>query len=263
MYSEKTSDNGYRILEQNGRFVIEGPDGKLKLITVDYDPNSFWGGFSSNGYAIFSLNGKYGYIDERGDVVIEPIYDYAEKFAACGLAVVSISKDSERRYGYINERGEIVYPFELAYAYQFGEDGLASVMLEDGKFAFMNTDGELVLVADDYHSYEALKFSSNGLCAVKKLGEGCGYIDKSGEIAIPLIYKEAYNFAENGLARVVLKGSGNTAYINEKGEIVIEIKCLYASDFTDDGYAYYYVSDSSDESGQRMHVIDSSGKIIY
>ena len=258
------SDNGYSIIYEyeKDEYYIQHVSGELKRLTLPYNDYRIKE-FSPNGLAPFYADYKYGYINEQGEVVVEPTYTDADWFSRSGLAVVCISNDSERLYGYINESGEIVYPIELAYAYRVGEDGLASVRLKDGKNAFMNTDGELVLVADDYHSYEALEFSSNGLCAVKKLYVGSGYIDKSGEVVIPFIYKETYSFAENGLARVVLKNSGKTAYINEKGEIVIEIDCLYASDFTDDGYAYYYVSDSSEESGQRMHVIDSDGKVIY
>ena len=254
MYSEKTSDNGYRILEQNGRYVIEGPDGKLKLITVDCDLNSFWGGFSSNGYARFSLNGKYGYIDERGDVVIEPIYDYAERFAACGLALVGKEQNGIKSFGYINERGEEVIPLKFSSAESFGEDGIALV---EGK-KLINTRGE-ILVSTEERIAKNARFTENGLCVVTNGYRNYGYIDRDGKLVISVSDGVANDFSTCGIARISI--NGGAYYINERGEKLFTVNALETGDFTDDGYVKCSVY-NSDLRKTTTFVMDAAGNKI-
>ena len=57
------------------------------------------------------MDGKYGYINERGEMVIPCQYDSAGNFSSNGLARVKI----DGKYGYINEKGEVVIPAEYSY----------------------------------------------------------------------------------------------------------------------------------------------------
>lgn len=57
-----------------------------------------------------------------------------------GLAVVS--KDG--KYGFINKSGKLVIPLEYGYAQAFSE-GLASVQGADGKYGFINKTGKVVI----------------------------------------------------------------------------------------------------------------------
>jgi hypothetical protein len=69
-----------------------------------------------------NADGRYGYIDASGTVIIEPQFLYAERFIE-GRAVVQVDLD---RWGVIDERGvfitEPVYQAVVAY-----RDGLAAV----------------------------------------------------------------------------------------------------------------------------------------
>ncbi|MBQ6846030.1 MAG: WG repeat-containing protein [Oscillospiraceae bacterium] len=49
---------------------------------------------------------KYGYCTIEGEKKIEPQFDYASSFAENGLAAVKV----DYKYGYINEKGEIIQP---------------------------------------------------------------------------------------------------------------------------------------------------------
>ena len=69
------------------------------------------------------LNGRCGYINSNGAVVISPKYDYAEDFHE-GLERVYLNG----RYGYINNKGEEVISLKYDYAEDFHE-GLAAVEL--------------------------------------------------------------------------------------------------------------------------------------
>ena len=68
-------------------------------------------------------NGKTGFIDGCGRVVIEPIYDSALEFSE-GLARV----EKDKKYGYIDKSGKVVIDFYLDFAWFFYE-GLAPVKL--------------------------------------------------------------------------------------------------------------------------------------
>lgn len=70
---------------------------------------------------------------------------------------------------------------------------------------------------------------SRELFPVCKKGK-CGYIDRTGKIAIPLQFGEAYDFSE-GLARVVV--DGRFGFVNKAGKIVIEPQFGAALDFTE------------------------------
>jgi len=66
-------------------------------------------------------NGKTGFIDGCGNVVIKPIYDSALEFSE-GLARV----EKDGKYGYIDKSGKVVIDFYLDYA-GFFYNGLAAV----------------------------------------------------------------------------------------------------------------------------------------
>jgi len=59
------------------------------------------GAFSfSEGLAAVELNGKYGFIDKKGNLVIQPVYDNAYLFPE-GLALVFLNG----KRGYIDTKG--------------------------------------------------------------------------------------------------------------------------------------------------------------
>ena len=87
------------------------------------------------GLADVKKDGKYGYIDKEGHVVIPFEYDYAEDFSE-GLA--QVRKDG--KYGFIDKEGHVVIPFEYDDAEDFSE-GLAHVE-KDGEWFYINQKGE-------------------------------------------------------------------------------------------------------------------------
>jgi len=57
------------------------------------------------GMAAFRVNGKYGYLDATGREVVHPKYDYTWKFIGGYAAVKSGDK-----YGFIDKKGQVVVP---------------------------------------------------------------------------------------------------------------------------------------------------------
>src|SRR5699024_8931628 len=85
------------------------------------------------------------------------------------------------------------------------------------KLCFIDSEGTILIEPEV--DVDAIYYPSHGLCQVEKNGK-YGYIDMSGELVIPIKYKEADPFSENGLAFVVGE-NGLGGYINADDEYVI------------------------------------------
>ena len=97
-------------------------------------------------FSVFSKkDGKYGFVDRDGDIVIPLIYDGALHFAD-GLAPVC----KGGKWGDINADGEVVIPFRFQIA-SFFEYGRAEVYL-NGKAHKINTKGQCVKNCKNFYN---------------------------------------------------------------------------------------------------------------
>ena len=69
-------------------------------------------------------DGKWGYVDIEGNIVIECQYDYAYSFGKYGQAVVIVdTEEGTENYGLINERGEKIFFAECDFiGHMFGTE---------------------------------------------------------------------------------------------------------------------------------------------
>lgn len=155
-------------------------------------------------------NGKWGFADSTGKVLIPCTYEWVEDFsegaAECGL---------NGKAGFVNKAGKLIIPCIYEQVEPFNR-GLAIVQ-QNGKSGVINKIGQTVVPFE----YDEISEFSEGLAAVSKQ-EKYGYIDETGKLIIPLKYTKAADFAE-GLAGVEL--NGQSGYINSTGDIVIP--CQY------------------------------------
>ncbi len=131
-----------------------------------------------------NFEGKYGYLNTRGDFEIEPIYDFAWNFSE-ELAAVML----DSLWGYIDFNGNTIIECQFEDALWFDE-GFAAVM-KNGKWGYIDKHGKVVV---DFKYDDTFAFNE-GMAKVEMKGL-CGYIDKSGSIKIPTIYKTCYRFVE-------------------------------------------------------------------
>jgi len=111
---------------------------------------------------IWQYDGKWGFINNRGQIVIDFIYDDVKPFSE-GLAAVRL----DNKWGYIKKNGEFAIPPQYVDADSFSE-GLAAVNMTAGalkspKYGFINKEGALVI------DYEFLK--------VGRFSEGLAYVN--------------------------------------------------------------------------------------
>lgn len=212
-------------------------------------------------YAKLKENGwekMYGFLDKKGNVVINAEYDNAEHFHD-GLALVA-KEDEERtwinNYAFINKNGEIVIDFKTYKEMKSFSHGLAAVKVEkDNKslWGYINTKGEMLIAPTYGYAYS---FSDN--VAIVGKGDKVFVIDNKGEIVfIPgkdmLLIEEEFS---DGLIAVA-KGNGlsrKCGFINTKGEEAIPMVYDYAENFINGEAAV--IKD------KKLMIIDKKGNVI-
>ncbi|MEG1609085.1 MAG: WG repeat-containing protein, partial [Clostridia bacterium] len=104
----------------------------------------------------FCRQGKWGYKDWKGNVLIQPTFDEAYSFYE-GMACV----ERAGKLGFINAKGEVVIDFVYDTATSFSE-GFASVT-KDEKTGYIDKDGKQVIdfvyeIATPFHDGRAVVF---------------------------------------------------------------------------------------------------------
>ena len=136
------------------------------------------------GLAAVKKNGKYGYINTSGEVVIQYEYDYAGYFRG-DLAIVQ----KNGKYGYINKSGTAVVPCEYDDGYRFYGD-LAVVRKDgwdDGKWGVVNKNGTFAAPCEyDYAEsyYGNLAVVQKGRLENRRYG-----VIRGGELVLPAEYE--------------------------------------------------------------------------
>jgi hypothetical protein len=153
------------------------------------------------------VNGKIGFIDKTGKIVIEPQFDfYSVGEFSEGLARASINKKvvpegnipyEEIRWGFIDKTGKWIIPPQFVRAEDFSE-GLAGVWVPGRD-----------------------KIAS------------CGYIDKSGKFIIEPQFMWGDNF-EKGVTIVATSSENKHILINKTGEKLTRKEYEYISPLVDD-----------------------------
>lgn len=153
------------------------------------------------------INGKYGYIDRSGAVVIPAIYEDAQPFAE-DVAAVFVSG----RWSYIDTRGRVKFSVSYPYVYPFSE-GRARVRTNSYDWGYIDLWGAEVIPL----KYDFAEDFREGSAAV---GESSAFffIDRFGKEQFPgKRYFEAFGFS-GGFARVRLVNGGyGVTFINHDG----------------------------------------------
>ncbi len=194
------------------------------------------GVFSSNRLLFYSEKAeKYGYLNEKGEIIIQPVYKNANSFSD-GLAAVETESG---KLAYIDTDGNMVVETEAeAYSAMFtmfpGEptcnfsEGIAKV-----ENYYIDKTGTKLNIQNGTGMH------SNGLIPVFGEDGSQGYANTDGEVVIPCKFRWARTFMDCGLAMVFSydKGPhsenapdnsfGGTAlrgFMNTKGETVIPLE---------------------------------------
>ncbi|MCX7923003.1 MAG: WG repeat-containing protein [Clostridia bacterium] len=190
---------------------------------------------------------KWGYINNKGEFTIKPIYDWAEDFQDNGLAVVGVGGLS----GVIDKTGKYVVEPKYDSINQFSE-GLATAY-SNQKFSVINTQGKVIFESEGYidHFHDGRAAFVNGTPGEKWL---YGYIDKQGKIVIKPRYKSAGNF-KNGKAVVELD-EGGYAIIDPNSQILKKFNYAFVGDISDGLLPFKEKADG------KFGFIDEKGNVV-
>jgi len=238
--AEEVSGTPIRFRKDNNYGFID-TKGKIIIQPIYNEADDF----NEEGFARVQIHNKYCMINKKGNIVTS-MYDHIEKFVG-GSAVACINGKS----CLIDGKGNMITPmYENIISFS---DGIAPVKL-NGKWGFIDREGALV----SQPIYDDADFLFYGLAAVK-IGNKWGYVNARGKLVIQPIYDEAGRFNKSPanveqptLARV--KINGKFGYINTDGDFVIEPIYDWAEDIFDHcGYAKVIYR-------HQEYYIDCSGK---
>lgn len=213
--------------------VVKGID-NFKLISADQIVDvkgdfDFIAPFK-NGMARFGIDGKEGFIDQMGQVVIQPreagFYDFSDE-----MAVIVINQKQptiDGKYGFIDIKGDMVIQpiFDSAQSFK---DGLAPV--KKGHHAgLIDRNGNFVVSPN----FDAIWFIARDRYGVR-VNNRYGMIDSRGNIIAEVIYEEPLTLQNNesDTPLVPVKKNGKWGYIDLSGRLTISPRFDYAYHFSE------------------------------
>lgn len=150
----------------------------------------------SSGLAGVLIDGKWGFIDTTGTIVIEPRFEKVLGDFNEGIAIVMFGTDTYA----IDTNGKIAWPIASGKTESWlpsFKEGLALQWFKRKTYTYIDPNGKTVLELPQAESaggfYEGL--------AVVEVGGKCGYINHEGEFVIEPRFLSAEKFSE-GLASV-------------------------------------------------------------
>lgn len=213
----------------------------------------------SEGLLAVEKNNRYGYIDTKGNKVIDYYFD--EAYAFNGKYAIVVRNGS---YNFIDKNGITQLEDDLEYLYFDDETGNLW-FVKNNLLGMMKTNGDIIienkyeLEVDEVGSWalEGFTFFQEGLARVAKNGK-LGYIDIKGKVIIDFTYDDSGHFYQ-GLA-YYKSATDKYGYIDKKGDIIINAEWDYAEEFNQNKQAI--VANIDNEYNYTYALIDNKGKTI-
>ncbi|EKN69988.1 KWG repeat-containing protein [Neobacillus bataviensis LMG 21833] len=192
---------------------------------------------------------KWGYIDAKGEFVLEPIYEDAKDFQDNGLAVVGMMDKS----GLIDDNGYFIVKPKYDTIQPFSE-GRAVVNDSQG-FKVIDESGKEI--TEKAYSVAFPEYKERRLLVEETDVNGqylYGFLNKSGKVVIPIIYQSASDFSEG--KAVVKRKNGSFELIDLTGN-VLQTYSLAFVDYYGQGLLVYKKSEDG-----KFGYVDEQGKTV-
>lgn len=215
-------DGKWYFLDTSGKLLFE----PLELLDVL--------GYSEGFFRVnIEINGrpKWAIIDLVGNVTLIDGINYLFDFHNGRALVVKLKKsenadtsNKEYLFGYINYKGKLVIPLVYEDATEFSE-GLAFVKNKEIR-GFIDTSNNLVIKMEN----SAGNRFKNGLADINDRRYKSGFMNRNGEIVVPLEFDVLEHYSE-GLAFAV-KGD-SAGFINKDGRFEFLVDAYASKPFSD------------------------------
>lgn len=169
---------------------------------------------NKQGDVVGTDEGKFGFVDTNGKLVVPPVYDFAADFSE-GKALVG-KADAEGKLGFfvIGSDGNLLttlkhvwYAFDTAFG-----DGRLTCRFPSGGCGALNEKGKVYFALPD--SILSLSRFQQGL-AVVSARSGVGLVDKNGQEVLPCQYNQIEVLNKHRLA---LQAENNWMLTDENGK---------------------------------------------
>jgi hypothetical protein len=186
-------------------------------------------------------NGKIGYIDRVGRVIIAPAFDDGKEFSE-GVAPIELNS----KWGYIDETGAVTIAPEFARAGNFSE-GRAAVMNNDGLYGYIDQAGTIVVKPSYYRAFPfsegmarvgtgtpRMLTSTQGRALEANMPKKWMYLDRDGNTVLEVPFYYADDF--HGGYAVVAKQDGpdcKVGFIDKQGRQMLDNWFVSAWQFSD------------------------------
>jgi hypothetical protein len=121
---------------------------------------------------VIKSGNKYGFINQKGDIVITPQFESVYGFGDYSIAPFKM----DGKWGYLNKKGEIVVAAQFDEAKTFSDDSLARFKMDDN-WGYINTRGNIMIPAQ--FEYATPMYEGH---AIVETENGLGVIDKTGKL---------------------------------------------------------------------------------
>ncbi|QBD87272.1 DUF3298 domain-containing protein [Clostridium tetani] len=207
--------------------------------------------FQNNGLAIVELNNLYGIINQSGKYVVEPKYESISEFSEGRATVID-----SRGFKVIDEKGREVTSKAYDYIGTY-KDGRA-VFGNSGDngayfYGYLDRQGREIIPA----RYQSAGDFKDEKAIVKVKENEFRLIDRNGQTLNTYKYNLVGNLSE-GLLAFQEKPDSKFGYIDESGNIVIKPNFTQARAF-DEGRA---IVNTSKDYGNKYGLIDTKGKFV-
>ena len=226
--------------------------------------------FGANGLAKVEKGGKYGYIDQKGRIIIQCKWKAVSAFSG-RFCTVAISQDSNYLFGIVDNQGNVITDAKwrelgsssnsnwnpgrysnnsIRISAPVFTNGMIKVMSTSEKYGFIDNNGNAI----GSINWDYIGPFHEGYAVVRSRNQ-YGFIDTSGTEVIKPMYQEVSAFHE-GLAAVKLAGQ-NWRYIDPQNTTVLGPNYVTASSFTN-GIADVQLPD-----GEWQRINKAGEKIYY
>ncbi|MDR7002450.1 WG repeat-containing protein [Neobacillus niacini] len=212
-----------------GKAIVKIKNGSYALIDLTGKVlHSYMYAFVGNygeGLLAFKKNkdGKFGYLDEQGNVVIKPQFSEAEAFSQ-GRAIVNVSDDYSNHYGVMNRKGQFLIKPEHDQIFYLGEERYQigkAINPEQPylgtKYAVADVEGHLItgFIYSDITKYK------DGIVSVTN-DQSTFFIDRNGNRVHRMPQVSGRGTLEKDKTLIMADVDYRLLYFYKKGELVWE-----------------------------------------
>lgn len=194
------------VRKEGADFILDLYSYEMKILGYDYNVA---GDFVNRMAVVRNRNGKYGIINEDGEVVIEPEYEYLS-LEGDGMVLFKEGKN----YGYMDIMENIVIPAAFREITPFYKD--RAIFKVNGREGVVNIKGKVVILPE---YMEVVGIRDN--LYILRTEKGVGVFDEKGKTVIEPKYYGITFFGKNNFK---IMDKGIVRIINYAGKEILSVK---------------------------------------